>query len=179
MPNQKYDWIQLKQDFFNSEFFEVEPFLKQKFGRGTGDDGNIAKHAKGWTNDKKEWQQKRIDEIQKTADKELKEKLKIQLSDLLTIKKLTFELDMSFLEIFLRMASGKGDPVEAHERNFVMNYPNTPEQVIKRVNLELGLPTNREILETNIEVGKDWDVEMDKEFEEFCEWRKKKIRGLI
>lgn len=177
MPTTKYDWLQIKQDFFNSEFFEVEPFLKQKFGRGTGDDGNIAKHAKGWTNDKKEWQQKRIDEIQKAADKDLKEKLKVQLKDLLTLKKLTFELDISFLEIFLKMAGGK--VVEPHERGFVLNYPNTPEQVIKRVNLELGLPTNREVLETNIEGGKDWDVEMDKEFEEFCEWRKKKIRGIL
>ena len=177
MPNQKYDWIQLKQDFFNSEFFEVEAFIKQRLGRGAADDGNIAKHVKGWTNDKKEWQQKRIDEIQKAADKDLKEKLKVQLKDLLTLKKLTFELDLSFLEIFLRMAGGK--TVEPHERAFVLNYPNTPEQVTKRVNLELGLPTNREVLETNIEGGKDWDVEMDKEFEEFCDWRKKKIRGLI
>jgi hypothetical protein len=178
MPNQKYDWIQLKQDFFNSEFFEVEPFLKQKLGKGGADDGNIARHTAGWNQAKKDWQKERIDKIQKAADKDLKESLKVQLKDLLTLKKLTFELDLSFLEIFLRMASGKGDPVKANERNFVLKYPNTPEQVIKRVNLELGLPTNREVLETNIE-GKDWDVEMDKEFEEFCDWRKKKIRGLI
>ena len=130
----KYDWITLKQEFFNSDIVEVSAFIRHKFGIEMKDNGQVANKTTGWGEDKKEWKRKRIEEIQKQADKELINKLKIGLKDLLMNKRLLFGLDGKYLEILGKLQSSEADkqPTE-EERRFFQNYTDKVKDIFQRL----------------------------------------------
>lgn len=173
MPNAIYDWIKIKQEYFESEILEANTFIKQKLGDSKAKAGGITRRIKGWTEDKKVWQQHRIDEAQKIADKELARKMKITLEDLLVSKKMLFQLDSVFLELYARKISKDKSaiPLTLEELDFVRNYPARPLDVYARIQNELGLPSNREALET-IEKPDNWDEIYEEEFKEWLKERK-------
>jgi hypothetical protein len=141
--NAKYDWDALKQEFFNSDFLEVAPFIRQRLSKETANDSNMANQTKGWAEDKKEWKRKRMEDVQRQADKELIEKLKISLEDLLINKKLLFQLDSKYLEILGRMAQPNSEkPLTTEELNFFKSYQDKISEIYKRIQIELGLPIN-------------------------------------
>jgi len=76
-------------------------------------------------------------------DEDLAEKLKINLEDLLTQKRLLFSLDAKYLEILARMSSKDNLPTE-EELKFFENYPEALRDIYKRIQTELGLPTEPE-----------------------------------
>jgi len=109
MPEAKYDWIQLKNDYFNSEIEQAVTFIKHSFGidKDVQPDGNIQKHITGWTEEKQNWKKERIKRAQDQADRELMEQLKIPVKKLLENKRLLFELDSSYIFIYGKKNSGQ------------------------------------------------------------------------
>jgi len=103
----KYNWESLRQEFFNSDFLEITSFIRQRLGKETVSDNHIARKVAGWTDEKKAWTRKRLEKVQKEADKALMEKLKIHLKDLLINKKLLFSLDGKYLECLAKLAKGE------------------------------------------------------------------------
>jgi len=168
MPASKYDWIKLKQEFFESGILEANTFLMGRIGKDKGD-SNVAERTKGWTEDKRDWQRKRIEEAQKEADKELVKKMKITLEDLLVSKKLLFQLDSRFLEIYGKQVSGQ--ELKPEELAFLKSYPAKPLDVFTRIQTELGLPSNRQSLETT-DVTENFDEYYEEEFKKWLKERK-------
>jgi len=140
----KYDWDALKQEFFNSDILESFTFIKSKLGAETVEhSGWIKSKVEGWTEEKKVWKQKRVENIQKQADKELMEKLKISLQDLLINKKLLFGLDSKYLEILGRIVNPNPEkPLNKNDYTFFKQYSDSISEIYKRIQIELGLPIN-------------------------------------
>ncbi len=142
MPIVKYDWIQLKKNFFDSDFNDVAGFLQQAIGKIPESDGNVAQQVKGWAEEKKEWRRIQIKEIENEARKALIEKLKINLEELLAAKKLSFSLMTRFLSLFGKTLEGKEELTEP-EKKFVNSFPvGKVDTITKWLQIELGLPTN-------------------------------------
>ena len=140
----KYDWNALKQEFFNSDILEAYPFIRGKLRGEQGDvSTNIEKHIVGWTEEKKAWKQQKTAEIQRRLQEDLMKKLKVNLEDLLTQKKLLFSLDAKYLEILARMSSNENPPTE-EELKFFKSYPEALRDIYKRIQIELGLPCQPE-----------------------------------
>jgi len=143
MAKSKYNWEELKQEFFNSEFLEVAPFVRERLGKETANDTNVATQTKGWANAKKEWTKNRNAEIQKQLDKELIEELKIPLQESLGIRSMLSQLDAQILTIFLRIVSkDKTKKPTKDEISLLKAFPDKLSDIWKRVQIELGLPTN-------------------------------------
>lgn len=49
----RYNWNELKLEFFESNFEEVAPFMKQKYSKDTAKNSTIAKNTKWWALEKK------------------------------------------------------------------------------------------------------------------------------
>ena len=141
----KYDWDILKQKFFDSNIPEALTFIRGELGgiKGGKMSTNIQRHILGWTEEKKTWKRKKSEKIQEKLDEDLAEKLKINLEDLLTQKRLLFSLDAKYLEILARMSSKDNLPTE-EELKFFENYPEALRDIYKRIQTELGLPTEPE-----------------------------------
>ena len=141
----KYDWDSLKQEFFNSDIPEALTFIRGKLGgnKGVKVSTNIENHIVGWTKEKRAWKRKKAEEIQKKLDEDLAKKLKVNLEDLLTQKRLLFSLDAKYLEILARMSSNDNPPTE-EELKFFKSYPETLRDIYKRIQIELGLPSQSE-----------------------------------
>jgi len=140
----KYDWGILKQKFFDSNIPEAYTFIRGELGGEKGGvSTNIENHIIGWTKEKRAWKQKKAEKIQEKLDEDLAEKLKINLEDLLTQKRLLFSLDAKYLEILARMSSKDNLPTE-EELKFFENYPEALRDIYKRIQTELGLPTEPE-----------------------------------
>jgi hypothetical protein len=143
MPEYKYNWDEIKQEFFNSDTVAVFDFMKQKLGESLAVSGNVQNHVVGWTEEKRAWKQKQLDEVQKQLDKELVKKLKVSLEDLLLNKKLLFELDARFLNILARMVQpDEKRMITDDEKKFFANYQEKASEIYKRIQIELGLPIN-------------------------------------
>jgi hypothetical protein len=139
----KRDWEMIRQEFFNSEFLDVAPFIRQKFGKETNNDGNMANQTKGWAEEKRLWKRKINEEIESKAKKELVDKLKIAWEDLLLNKKLLFSLDSKFLEIMGRLIRPDlNRPLTDEEKDFFNQYNESISEIYKRIQIELGLPIN-------------------------------------
>lgn len=141
----KFDWTTIKEDFFQSDYLEVSPFIRAKFNREVCEDSNMAIHTKGWAQDKIDWKKKRAEAIQKKLDDELVKTLKVKLKDLLSNKKLLFNLDSRYLDILNRLDGG-GKPLSPFELEFFKNYSDNIKDIWKRIQVELGLPINVEEL---------------------------------
>ena len=137
----KYDWDILKQKFFDSNTPEALTFIRGELGgiKGGKMSTNIQRHILGWTEEKKIWKRKKAEKIQEKLDEDLAKKLKINLEDLLTQKRLLFSLDAKYLEILARMSSNDNPPTE-EELSFFKNYPEALRDIYKRIQVELGLP---------------------------------------
>ena len=51
---QKYNWLKLKNDYLMSDIQDVSVFIKQRLGKDTAKDNNIAKQTKGWKSEKED-----------------------------------------------------------------------------------------------------------------------------
>lgn len=141
MSKSKYNWIKLKQEFFNSDFTDVAPFIRQRLDKDTSIDKNAANHTKGWAEDKKKWQIEENEKIQAEMRKELIEKLKVKVEDVLTGKKIAYELLLRYLECYLKQLQGK-EEMTASELAFMKTFPISVDKIIKWFQIELGLPTS-------------------------------------
>lgn len=57
---QKYNWGKLKNDYLVSNTQDVSTFIKQRLGKDTANDSNIANQTKGWKKEKEDlWNQSR------------------------------------------------------------------------------------------------------------------------
>lgn len=72
-PKKKYDWIALKQEFFESEFDDVAPFIRQIIGQDTANNKWVAEKVKWWRDEKKKIQeeakQKALEDFKKNLKK--------------------------------------------------------------------------------------------------------------
>lgn len=141
MPEIKYDWVMLKDKWFKSEELELSAFLEKEIGKRPDRDGNVNEHTKGWIEEKKLWKQNRNDEIQKQVDQDLIKKLKVPLTESLAIRNMLSQVDLKLLGIFLRIGSEENPPTDK-ELQFLKAFPDKLQDVWKRVQIELGLPTN-------------------------------------
>lgn len=71
MPKMKYNFDELKQEYFESPHLEVKSFFEYKFGAYST---HIIKQTKGWTKDKKEFQKEQIKKAQEEYEAERQEK---------------------------------------------------------------------------------------------------------
>ena len=137
----KYDWDKIKRDFFNSDFLEVASFIQQELGKLPEDDGNMAQHTKGWAEDKREKKRKDAEEIEEQMKKELIERLKVKMEDVLTGKKISFELLLKYVECQLKEANGQ--ELSEADLKFMKRFSGKEmDNVIKWFQIELGQPTN-------------------------------------
>lgn len=51
----KYNWDELKLEFFKSDFTEIAPFIQQRYSKDTAKNSNIANHTKWWANEKRDF----------------------------------------------------------------------------------------------------------------------------
>lgn len=70
----KYDWIAMKQEYFESDFIDVAPFLKNNYSINTGDNGNALEKSKWWWDEKKKIQEELQREAMKTFKSNMKKK---------------------------------------------------------------------------------------------------------
>ena len=136
----KYDWGTLKKEFFNSDILEATAFIRSKLGMSNEEilsNGNIRKNIAGWTEEKKEFKEQLVEE----AKKEMIEKLKIEVQDLLLTKKMSYELMRRYIEYYAKILAKKEIPQE--EKDFIAQFSmKTVDAINKWIQLELGLPTN-------------------------------------
>lgn len=69
---QKYDWVAMKQEFFESDYIEAFAFLKSQYGLDPVSNWNIRTQTKWWSEEKKQMQ----DEAKQKALEEFKGNLK-------------------------------------------------------------------------------------------------------
>lgn len=69
---QKYDWVAIKQEFFESDFIDVAPFLQQRYSKDTAKSGQVWLMTKWWADEKKKIQE----EMKQKALEEFKSNLK-------------------------------------------------------------------------------------------------------
>lgn len=60
MPKQKIDWINLKQEFFDSKYLELKPFMDEKWIKYTKTN---KKFIIGWAKEKKEYKKQQTKEL--------------------------------------------------------------------------------------------------------------------
>jgi hypothetical protein len=137
----KYDWIALKYEWFHSEALSVSEFLRQKIGKTAEEDGNVARQTGGWTEAKKEWRERENRLIQDEMRKELIEKLKVKVEDVLAAKNLSYNLLISYIRCHAKVL--KGETLTKNEEMFMRRIPiGNLDTINKWLNIELGLPVN-------------------------------------
>jgi hypothetical protein len=70
----KYDWIALKQQFMESDFIDVSPFIRETIQQDPSRNRAIADRVKGWGDEKKKIQQEMKEEALKDFKKNLKQR---------------------------------------------------------------------------------------------------------
>lgn len=73
-PKTIYDWDAIKQQFFESDFIDVAPFLQLKYGLNTVDSGNAQQKTKWWWEEKKQI----ADELRRKALEDFKTNIRKQ-----------------------------------------------------------------------------------------------------
>ena len=137
----KYDWEGLKLKFLVSDTPTVAEFIRRELGVERDNDGNISRHTRGWAEDKAD----RKREIAAEAERQLLERYKISLEDILASKKVLFELDREFLRVAGKMAF-KQKEITEEERAFFKAYWQRSKDIWTRLQIELGQPINIEKL---------------------------------
>ena len=86
MPKQKYDWNKIKLEFFQSDFDEVSPFLKERYGENMAR-SNLKNYTKWWGKDKQTYKQKILERALKENLKKQAKELEIDVETLMKWKK--------------------------------------------------------------------------------------------
>ena len=136
MVANKYDWGDIKQKYLASEEMSVKAFIKQAIGIETNKNGGVANAVTGWYEEKIKMRKEAVEQTKK----DLIEKMKINLEDLLTTKKILYSLDSIYLEIMLKEQQGK-DLTES-DIVFLRRYDEKKKDIFQRIQIELGQPTN-------------------------------------
>ena len=144
MAKAKYNWEELKQEFFNSDIVEATTFIRGKLG---GDERVVNSYIEskivGWTNAKREWIKNRNAEIQRQLDQKKMESLEVKVETLLSIKKRLIKLDSKYIDILERMLiPNPKKPLTKNDHAFFNYYSDSIKDIYKRVQIELGLPTS-------------------------------------
>ena len=72
MPKRKYDWSELKLQYFQSDIDDVKAFFQQSWSKQL--DGNFTKKTTWWARDKQEYKQKIVEKaLKKTLEKKARE----------------------------------------------------------------------------------------------------------
>ena len=124
MPKQKYDYKQLKLDYFQSDFEDVKGFMESIW---RSYDWNCRKQTRGWWKDKQAYKEKIL---QKALDKKAEEEaenLDIPTDQLLRAKKTVIWLLMKKLK----------ESIESWNINV-----SEQEKILKMIKTELWEPTN-------------------------------------
>ena len=141
---QKWNWVQLKNEYMLSPAPTVQDFLRSK---AMPLNGHTEVQTKGWTEEKNILLTRRTRDIQKHELQKLKDKYRIDTEELYRMKKLIFNLDSSYLNLLARMLSEKKEhQLSQREANFVKLYTlagRNMKAVAERILLELGEPTKR------------------------------------
>lgn len=125
----KYNWHDIKQDFFSSNFQEVMSYLRHTFGTDIAHSWVMRKNTKWWTNEKKQIQE----EMKSKAIEDFKTNLKNQWDN--TLNKIEIAI-IKWLNDICDMVLLQG---EVTERNIIItvaldNDPNNgvEQRVVKR-----------------------------------------------
>lgn len=95
MAVKKYDWLKLKQDFFESEFDDVKWFLREKWVNYTT--WWIAKQTKWWTKEKQKIGEKAFD---KALEKKIKEEAKkLEVPAELCLRNIKKAIELSWIKL--------------------------------------------------------------------------------
>lgn len=140
-PTDKYDWNALKLEFMVSEVPSVKEFIRHRLGTGLEESGNVKRQTKGWA-EEREMEVKRVAD---EAQRQLLEKYRISLEDILASKKVLFELDREFLRVAGKLAF-KPSEVSKEEQGFFKAYWQRSKDIWTRLQIELGQPINIEKL---------------------------------
>lgn len=155
MGEVRYNWEELKQEFFNSDFQTVMQFLRdRKFPMTTGTDGvnrlsgSSTKRVAGWAEEKKEFTRNRNAMIQSEIDKDAIEKYKITVESLIKNKSIVADLDQKFLELLVKIGIDEKELTKV-EKEFMKAFginSRAVADIAKRISLELGEPSERKEL---------------------------------
>lgn len=121
---QKYDWKDLKLQFFQSDIDEVKEFFQRKFNVYNR---NIQQNTRGWTKEKQEYKEKILEKALERKAKEEAKNLEISTTQLKQAKKTVIWLLMKKLK----------QAIETEDINV-----KEQERILKMIKTELWEPTN-------------------------------------
>lgn len=128
----KYDYAQLKLEFFESNIDEVREFFLQKFDQDTANNKQLAKNTKWRWKEKQELKAKIVeDAIQRNAKKQAKE-LSVPLEDLMKWKKAVLQLLLKQVSRFVQSNQNDKNPKDIDVSD--------AEKILKMFKTELGEP---------------------------------------
>ena len=132
MPKQKWDYKQLKLDFFQSDIDEVKVFIETKYGQWRWN-GTLNKNTRWRWKEKQEYKDKILQKVlEKRAEEEAKS-LEIPVDKLMKAKKAVIWLFMNKLNRTLEEQKTDKD-ADFNVKEF--------EKILKVIKTELGEPTN-------------------------------------
>lgn len=116
---QKYDWVAIKQEFFESDFIDVAPFIQQKYGKDTANNWQVWLMTKWWWDEKKKIQE----EMKQKALEDFKQNLKQRWEHVFDV------LDQAHVKGLMDLANMILDQWEQRKRKIVRSYrdPETKE----------------------------------------------------
>jgi hypothetical protein len=157
----KYDWIKLKSEWLSAPELELKAFLERTIGKGQDNDGNVQLQTKGWVDAKKEHRQREVDAIAEQTRKELIDKLKVKIEEVLAAKNISFNLLTTYLNCHAKKVAGQA--LSEGEQYLLDNLPiGKLDTINKWLFIELGLPTNI----TELQGNKDKPLDLIKMLEE-------------
>lgn len=128
MPKQKYDFKQLKLEFFQSDIDEIKVFMETKYGQGKRN-GTMNRNTRWRSKEKQEWKSKVLEQVLERRAKEEAKNLEIPVDKLMKAKKAVIWLFMQKVEKELQQ---KEPNVNVKEFD----------KILKIIKTELGEPTN-------------------------------------
>lgn len=145
MPIAKYNWDELKMEFFNSDKMTVMDFVRERgFARGSdrGLSGAMQRKTIGWAEEKKDFIRMRNQQLQLAVDEEAKDKFRVNLELLLRNKHVLYTLDGRYLGLLVKLARGE-EKLTPEENAFLNAYRNATrlDDIAKRISMELGNPS--------------------------------------
>lgn len=118
-PKTKYDWVALKQEFLESDYIDVAPFIQQKIGKDTANNWQVWLMTKWWADEKKKIQA----EMKQKALEDFKQNLKKRWEHVFDV------LDQAHVKWLTDLANMILDQWSQRKRKIVRNYrdPETKE----------------------------------------------------
>ena len=129
--NKKYNFKQLKLDFFQSDYLEAKPFIENTFGVWNW---TLAKWTIGWKKDKQIRMDKRIDDAVAQADIEFNQHWKLTL---VKVKK----AKIKWVESLCVDLVGNGKEWDPNKEGVIYD-PEVKIKVLKQLDIYTGDPTD-------------------------------------